>query len=103
MSLVHGRATKQFQDFFTGEATAEQLAARIMADWHERGETAVRVLDPAVGSGALIWPLLRDWPKGQLCVLCCDIQLDYLEHVRDKALGLGYGVTCEAWGLQITN
>jgi predicted RNA methylase len=101
MSLIHGRGTKQFQDFFTPAAISQQLADRIMADWRAAGETDVTVLDPAVGSGSLIWPLLAEWEHG-LVVLCCDIQQDYLEAVRAKCLALGYKCELVPTGLRIT-
>jgi hypothetical protein len=98
--LETGRGTKQYQDFFTPSDVSQQLATRIMADWTARGERFVRVLDPAVGSGSLIWPLLERWEHG-LEVLCCDIQADYLAFVEEKAQALGYTVTRERFGLRI--
>jgi hypothetical protein len=98
--LVTGRGTKQFQDFFTPPDVSRQLAERIVADWHAKGEQHVQVLDPAVGSGSLIWPLLELWDRG-LEVLCCDIQTDYLMYVEETALALGYQVSRESYGLKI--
>lgn len=98
--LETGRGTKQFQDFFTPPEVSRQLAKRIVSDWAVKGEQHVRVLDPAVGSGSLIWPLLELWDHG-IEVLCCDIQADYLAYVEKKALALGYQVSRESCGLKI--
>jgi 2-polyprenyl-3-methyl-5-hydroxy-6-metoxy-1,4-benzoquinol methylase len=95
--LLHGRSTKEFQDFFTPPAIAEELAGHLLKQL-KGGET---ILDPAVGSGALIWPLLASDKK--LTVLCMDIQQDYIQYVGDIAKKKGYLVIKQPFGLSISN
>lgn len=95
--LLHGRSTKEFQDFFTPPEVASKLAEHLLAEL-KGGET---ILDPAVGSGALIWPLLAGGKP--LTVLCMDIQQDYIQHVGEEAIKKGYVVTKEPFGLRICN
>lgn len=98
--LIHGRSTKEFQDFFTPPNAAEQVAQFLLSSISDNS-VVTTVLDPAVGSGNLIWPLLASDKKFQ--VYCIDIQLDYLTYVATEAKRRGYSVTKEPFGLCITN
>ena len=93
----HGRSTKEFQDFFTPDAVAQELAACMLAQIEDYSV----VLDPAVGSGALIWPLLAGGKP--LTVLCMDIQQDYIQHVAEEAIKKGYAVEKTHFGVSIKN
>ena len=97
--IVHGRGTKEFQDFFTPPTIAAKLAQYLI----DKADPAITttVLDPAVGSGNLIWPLLAS--SKPFKVYCLDIQQDYLEYAAKEAKRLGYTVSTEPFGLSISN
>ena len=84
-----GNRTKEFQDFFTPEKIAKDLFNEYEKYLKPKPEIN-KVLEPAVGSGNLIWPLLES--DYNVEITCMDIQKDYLEHLRDEAISRGYSL-----------
>jgi len=104
MSFKHGRATKEFQDFFTKKSTARQLFKLMRPEMEAKQKELGRplqLLEPAVGSGNLIWPMLKSGIPME--VACMDIQRDYLEYVVKKAKKKGYRVTLLEHGIKVSN
>jgi methylase of polypeptide subunit release factors len=92
--MIKGRQTVQFQDFFTPPAAAKELAEHLRSWLSERAPGPIRVLEPSVGSGNLLWPLIeaaRD-VGCDLEITAIDVQGDYLEHVAAEAKKLGVEV-----------
>ena len=97
--LLHGRSTKEFQDFFTPPDVATEFVSHLLASMPT--DKVTTVLDPAVGSGALVWPLLSGGKPVK--VYCIDIQQDYIQYVAEEAKRRGYTVTKEPFGIAISN
>ena len=90
---THGNGTQEFQDFFTPEAAAQAMAEALIPGLQARYTTTgnpVKVLEPSVGSGNLIGPLLAS--NVPMDVTCLDIQEWCLNHVVETARGKGYRV-----------
>ena len=93
-NMQHGNATKEFHDIFTSEEDAEAIKHDMYDNLKALYETTgvpVEILEPAVGTGNLIWPLLAtDVP---IDVHCIEIQRDYMEYLLNKAEMLGYNIS----------
>jgi hypothetical protein len=92
--ILTGRHTRAFQDFFTPPKTAKLMAEHLRPFLRERKGKIVRILEPAAGSGNLLWPLIAI-AREEGCILeitAIDVQQDYLDHIATKARALGFKV-----------
>jgi len=92
-NTLHGNGTQEFQDFFTPTDVAQAMADAIMPGLiakHQATGNPVDVLEPSVGSGNLIWPLLKSGVP--MRITCLDIQQWCLDYVEKTAVELGYSV-----------
>ena len=98
MNLKEGNRTKEFQDFFTPDKIAEDLYKQYepLLKKIYKGKR-LKILEPAVGSGNLIWPLLASKYKVDITVM--DIQQDYLDALQGLAKDKGYKVKIKKDGL----
>jgi ubiquinone/menaquinone biosynthesis C-methylase UbiE len=88
-----GKRTKEFQDFFTLTDISKDLFNKykdLLYEAYKEKKKPLKVLEPAVGSGNLIWPILEMDIPVEVTVM--DIQEDYLKHVYAKAKELGYNI-----------
>jgi len=104
MNMIKGKRTKEFQDFFTPYSVSQKLFEMYyehLKKTYEAKGRRLRVLEPAVGSGNLLWPLLdSDVP---VTIVCMDIQEEYIEHLAEKAKDQGYTIGMEKGLLTISN
>ncbi len=82
-----GNRTKEFQDFFTPNKIAEDLFTEYKK-YLKPKPYINKILEPAVGSGNLIWPLLKS--DFLVDITCMDIQEKYLIHLKEEAEKRGY-------------
>ena len=88
-----GKRTKEHQDFFTTSEISNNFFDKykdLLIEAYNEKQKPLKVLEPAVGSGNLIWPILKMEIPIEVTVL--DIQKEYLEHVYKKAKSLGYSI-----------
>ena len=86
MNLTDGNRTKEFQDFFTPESVSQK--AFDLGKKYLKKNKVNKILEPAVGSGNLIWKYLES--EYQVEVTCLDIQPKYLEHTWRIAEDKGF-------------
>ncbi len=92
-----GRQSVENQDFFSTPEMANSIANDIAA---MHSEAHISILEPSVGTGTLIWPLLEN-VKCTVSVL--DIEEDYLQYVAAEAKTRGYSVSVVNGLLTISN
>ncbi len=91
-----GNRTKEFQDFFTPSVIAEDLFTEYKK-YLKPSPYVNKILEPAVGSGNLIWPLLKS--DFLVDITCMDIQEEYLKHLKEEAEKRGYKIKIRDDGL----
>jgi len=96
MSMKVGKRTKEFQDFFTPKDVAKDLFKQYK-DYLKAPPYVNKILEPAVGSGNLLWPLLKS--KYKVDITCMDIQKEYLKFLAKKSKKKGYKVKIDKDGL----
>ncbi len=85
--IEKGNKTKEFQDFFTPDKIAQDLFSEYKK-YLKAAPYVNKILEPAVGSGNLIWPLLES--EFLVNITCMDIQIEYLNHLKVEAEKRGY-------------
>jgi len=89
-----GRQSTDNQDFFS----TQEMGNIIAQDITTKGVT---ILEPSVGSGALIWPLLERVESVAISVN--DIEEDYLQYVAQEAKNRNYHIEVSDGLLTISN
>ena len=99
-----GRRTKEFQDFFTTKDVTDKFFETYKVEIdkiYEIKQKRLKLIEPAVGSGNLIWSILEY--SVPVDIKCMDIQLDYLEFVQKTAIKKGYNTYIKNGILHIQN
>lgn len=99
LEISGGKATKEFHDFFTSSLTAQEIANDLLQ--HAVDGNIISILEPSVGTGQLIWPLLSNSDK--LIISVNDMQEEYLKYVIDKACALQYKIEVVDGFITISN
>src|SRR5262245_26433368 len=86
-----GRGTAEFHDFFTPIEIGKEIAEKVLRPRfreHKRlkGDTPLRMLEPAVGSGNLIWWAMQIAHEEDIVLdlVVIDVQTDYLKYVYER-------------------
>ena len=94
-----GNRTKEFQDFFTPKEISKELFNHYKKFLSKKKVN--KILEPTVGSGNLIWPLLKS--KYKVEITCMDIQDHYLKMLAKHAKKKGYKVTKTENYMKVSN
>ena len=95
-----GNRTKEFQDFFTPDKIAKELFEQYKG-YLKPKPYINKVLEPTVGTGNLLWPLLES--EFNIQATCIDIQFDYIKALAKTAKEKGYSLSKDKYGLVISN
>jgi len=93
MKYKIGSKTSKHHDFFTPEVICEDLFNMyypMLKYLYKQKGSRINVLEPACGSGNLIWKLLESDIKVR--ITCMDIQPKYLSDIYYSAVSEGYKV-----------